>query len=341
MTNRTFFRKYLDSALKQEDYAEIQALLQVGLAERGTQLSFRKIRFVGLRFANPTYFPFVILAVTARSIWLLTNDFMLKISSLHNMETETALRLSTIAADSHLLESALANFPQQLEITSYPQLDDFLATVHESSYPQLILISQTRCDQYNRSTINQLLDRCPLARFLVVLGPLCAAERRTRNQWPVAWMVPEWAFLQRLQREIEVLSDQRPALPVTASLEEVARFDFESSAPQKHLGEAAIIFSPDAIWAKTMALIKDQSDSSIVCHNPHNLTKTLTDHPELPLIFDLDPLTSDLKVWLKSNRTLIAQRSSLAFCNWRSQRLIENSKAWGFQDCCCKLAPPL
>ncbi|TWT61888.1 hypothetical protein [Rubinisphaera italica] len=265
---------------------------------------------------------------------------MLKISSLHNMETETALRLSTIAADSHLLESALAHFPQQLEITSYPQLDDFLATIHESGYPQLILISQTRCDQYNRSTINQLLDRCPLARFLVVLGPLCAAERRTRNQWPVAWMVPEWAYFQRLQREIEVLSDQRPALPLTASLEEVARFDFESIAPQKHSGKAAIIFSPDAIWAKTRALIEDQSDSSIVCHNPHELTKVFIDYPDLPLIFDMDPLTSDLKTWLESNRTLIEQRSALAYCNWPTQCLFDNSKAWGFQDCRCKLAPP-
>ncbi len=265
---------------------------------------------------------------------------MLKISSLHTLETETTFRLSTIAADPHLPESLRLYFPQQLEITAYILIDDFLAKVPESISPQLILISQTRCDQYNRSTINQLLDRCPLARFLVVLGPLCAAERRTRQQWPVAWMVPEWAFLQRLQREIEVLSNYRPALPLTATLEEVARFDLESTTTKKYLREAAIIFSPDAIWAKTLALIEDQSDSSIVCHNPHNLMKALTDHPDLPLIFDLDPLTSELKTWLETNRTLIEQRSSLAYCNWPTPPLMENSKAWGFKECRCKLAPP-
>ena len=92
--------------------------------------------------------------------------------------------------------------------------------------PDLILVLQHSPDEYTNIEVEELLGKFPVARCVCCYGVWCVSMGRNRSAWPPACIVPQADFDVRLSREHEVLSGSRPALPVTAGLDELFGFMF-------------------------------------------------------------------------------------------------------------------
>lgn len=103
---------------------------------------------------------------------------------------------------------------------------DIPAALECGSTPNLAIVLQHWPDEYPFSEVRGLLAAFPLARLMVVQGPWCLSEGRTRQHWPPATRVSCEEALPRLERELEVLAGTRPPLPWTAGRDEIFAFDY-------------------------------------------------------------------------------------------------------------------
>ena len=90
----------------------------------------------------------------------------------------------------------------------------------ESWSPDFVVVWQGFPDEYPRSQAEQLIGRIPLARWVVVFGPLCESIGRTEQLWPVAWSVPLRHAETRIQSELRQLQHGAALLPATMSRDE-------------------------------------------------------------------------------------------------------------------------
>jgi len=212
----------------------------------------------------------------------------------------------------------------------------------ETARPHLIVIFQKHCDEYAFDAADTLARQFPLTRFLVVLGPLCESERRTRACWPFAWQVPDWKFPLRFESELDVLRGSTAALPSTASLEEVARYELKAnSKASSKANHDLLLFSPDAVWAETLRLQLGATGNFVSCGDVTALTKFVEEHPEATVLIDLDPLTPELEKWLGENIDVLGNRHCIGFTNWPGGKSMGATKRWPFAQIHCKLTPGL
>ncbi|WP_437223946.1 hypothetical protein SH661x_003421 [Planctomicrobium sp. SH661] len=99
------------------------------------------------------------------------------------------------------------------------------AALNSGFSAEITLVLQHWSDEFMPDEIQKLLEASPLSRFIVVQGPWCASDRRTRQFWPAAVCVPIERGLARLAQELEVLAGKRLPLPWTAALDEIFAFD--------------------------------------------------------------------------------------------------------------------
>jgi hypothetical protein len=92
-------------------------------------------------------------------------------------------------------------------------------------FANLVLVCQHWPDEFSEPDVRRLLTRHPLARIVCCYSPWCESDGRTRTTWPLAVRVPIRCAVERIDRELEVLGDKRAPLPLTASRDEIFRFD--------------------------------------------------------------------------------------------------------------------
>ncbi len=192
----------------------------------------------------------------------------------------------------------------RLDIHRYRELDLFLKVSFPGQEPELILLFQGFSDQFSPSEIDQLFEKYPLSRILVAYGPYCESDGRTRHLWPQTVRVPLWRLPQRIEREIEVLTGNSPALPLTATREETIHFEYKPltdySQGASHSSEV-IIFSPDAIWAEMVftALASVNQSPCFIMHTLGEMRGHLHGDSDYcgQIIFDIDPFNQTIKGW--------------------------------------------
>lgn len=270
--------------------------------------------------------------------------------------------------ETRLIRTAIIG-PDTERIAGHPQLEtqDFrcLQTLFEDNQleaePELIVIYQNFSDQFCPAEIDQLFKRYPLSLCLCVYGPLCESDGRTRNLWPQSLRVPHWKLHQRIEREIEVLAGNSPALPITATREETFRFEFQSpsAGPSLHPMQA-VVFSPDAIWTEmiTEALATERQ---VKCRQIHSMGEmevflALESSFDGLIILDTDPLSQAMKQWLKQWQQKISCDNILKFpaspespspgsqilavSNWVTSYRKEELRELGVNHYVCKLNLP-
>ncbi len=192
----------------------------------------------------------------------------------------------------------------RLNIHKYGDLGLFLKESFSDREPELIVLFQGFSDQYSPSEIDQLFEKHPLSRILVAYGPCCESDGRTRHLWPQTVRVPLWRLPQRIEREVDVLTGNSPALPVTATREETIHFEngpfanFPSGAA--HSSEV-IIFSPDTIWAEMISSVLASANYPS-CRTMRTLGEIGSTWQEdsddcRQIIFDIDPFNQTIKGW--------------------------------------------
>lgn len=242
----------------------------------------------------------------------------------------------------------------RLDIHRYGELDLFLKESFSGQEPELIVLFQGFSDQYSPSEIDQLFEKHPLSRVLVAYGPYCESDGRTRHLWPQTVRVPLWRLPQRIKREIEVLTGNSPALPLTATREETVHFEYEpithDSQAVAHSSEV-IIFSPDAIWAEMVssAMASINQPQCSVIQSLGEIGCRLRGDSNFcgQIIFDIDPFNSTIKGWFfahlidsGNNYTEVSVQNQPLLPGSVSPRNIENTLPKQSPDSCKSLIRP-
>ncbi len=91
----------------------------------------------------------------------------------------------------------------------------------EPWFPDLVVVCQHWPDEYSERDVRGLFEASPLARVLCCYGPWCASDGRRRDIWPPVVRVPVRQVSRRIAGELAVWAGTRPALPLTASRDEM------------------------------------------------------------------------------------------------------------------------
>ncbi len=118
------------------------------------------------------------------------------------------------------------------------------------------LVLHTVPGEHLSSDVVRLLTVAPLTRWLVVGGVWCESIGRTEDAWPSAFQVSLRLLGPRLQRELQVISGERPALMPTAGRDEAFEFN-ASPLPKPSRSSRVHVDSPDpamTTWIQELLL---------------------------------------------------------------------------------------
>ena len=152
------------------------------------------------------------------------------------------------------------------------------------------LVLHTVPGEHPSADVVRLLTVAPLTRWLVVGGVWCESIGRTEDAWPSAFQVPLRLLGPRLQRELQVIFGQRPALMPTAGRDEAFEFN-ASPLPKPGQSRRVLVLSPDAAmvaWIQELLVrhgieivnSKDEADVVVADLDPDR-------HPSLNLPTDV------------------------------------------------------
>ena len=100
----------------------------------------------------------------------------------------------------------------------------------QASRPNLVVVLQDWSGQYSESQINALISLVMPGRLLCVYGSWCESDgRNNADLWPHGVRVAARNAPERLERELRSISQNEPALPLTAGRDE--RFEHNHSLP--------------------------------------------------------------------------------------------------------------
>ncbi len=158
-------------------------------------------------------------------------------------------------AEARTLAEWLATALQPADQHHFSDLTSALReTSRTNSIPDLIVIVQSRPDEFSASEIASLFAFAPLARFVVAYGAWCESDGRNRHLWPLAVRVPLRSAAARIEREWRLLHEARglEPLPLSASREEVFAADHppltQTSSPQ-----TVLVVSPDPAYRRYLS----------------------------------------------------------------------------------------
>lgn len=192
---------------------------------------------------------------------------------------------STNRAEARPLADWISHALQPADSQRFADMNQALTTLTASAWiPDLIVVFQSRPDEYTGSEVGQFHQLAPLARWVVCCGAWCESEGRTRDLWPLALRVPLRSAAVRLQREWRLLcgEDLRP-LPMSASREECFVVDHPSwSAPIEPVD--VIVSSPDCEYRRYLLELVSTAGHRISTEQNRNDVSSAT-----VVAFDIDP----------------------------------------------------
>ncbi|MDB5389726.1 MAG: hypothetical protein JWM11_5372 [Planctomycetaceae bacterium] len=139
--------------------------------------------------------------------------------------------------------------------------DQLVVDLRDEDAPDLIVFVQTWSDEYHFSEVVTLPSIGPLTQLLCVYGPWCAADGRSRLDWPLALRIPLENFRVEIVQAIILASDScldvrglrsDSPIPWTAGRDEVftARYAFSvpdtaHKSPSRSLPARICVVTPD------------------------------------------------------------------------------------------------
>ncbi|MCA9018273.1 MAG: hypothetical protein KDA77_23325, partial [Planctomycetaceae bacterium] len=201
----------------------------------------------------------------------------------------------------------------------------------EARFPDLILLCQNWPDEFDPHTLNDLVSRFPVSRFICCYGVWSEADGRTRSNLPLSIRVPARCVITRLQLEWEIIRGDREAFPLTSGRDEM--FLIEASHHSLQLavqGEAPLIrvVSGDRayqIMLEEMIVSWGGRISQDMCDKGTNL-----------VIMDLDPWERVVHE-LETQTTVTAPM--IGVMGLAHPETIAVAKRWGIETLICKVAP--
>jgi hypothetical protein len=194
----------------------------------------------------------------------------------------------------------------------------------------LIAVLQRWPDQYAASDVHLLLKNAPLARLVVACGAWCDSDGRTRDLWPPASRIPAREAPRRFQRSLEIVRGHAAALPLTASRDEIWRFDrgFRPAIVLDAMG--VTVDTPDPVlfaWLRDLLSIAG-------CR----VERKISGETSL-LLWDVDPWSGNLPTLLRTqirDMPAVPLVALAGFCRADQLRLLRRA---GVTDIVSKLAP--
>lgn len=120
---------------------------------------------------------------------------------------------------------------RELELIARGWSVELFSSVEETDTtdsPAMVVALQDWSEQYSVASINRLIGNVmPQGRLLCVYGSWCESDGRNGDRWPHAVRVPARLAPERFQRELESISRNESALPLTAGRDE--RFEHNHS----------------------------------------------------------------------------------------------------------------
>ena len=101
------------------------------------------------------------------------------------------------------------------------------AAIHTGMQPDYLVVLQHWSDEYSPGDVRCMLEVFSMSRIIVIQGPWCASDRRTRQNWPTSLCIPIERAEERWKREKEVAAGIRQPLPWTAAMDEIFSFDHD------------------------------------------------------------------------------------------------------------------
>lgn len=197
--------------------------------------------------------------------------------------------------------------------------------------PTLIVCLQSWSDQYPSHEITALRRACPLARWIVVYGPWCDSDGRSRRVFEDAARIPVGEFPHRWELELNVTrgrTSSRRALPATAARDEIFLHSTQhtrTDSPVTTSLPVLAIVSPDRELRDMVSAIWQQSGGPIT---------TIPTEASV-ILCDLDPWEGHLCAELRVHTVPI-----LGWAGWPETIPPAEWRAAGIQEVLHKLASP-
>ena len=112
---------------------------------------------------------------------------------------------------------------------------DAIANVTDRNwFPDLVIVVQQWPDEFTAADVRRLFALLPLARWICCFGIWCESDGRNRTIWPLSVRISARTAEARIRRELDVLRGAQPALPLTASRDEIFTFDGSGKLHGRH-----------------------------------------------------------------------------------------------------------
>ena len=148
---------------------------------------------------------------------------------------EVLLLGDNYAAEWRPVKQTLQTYRTVLRIRQVGCVDEALDEAADGWSPDLGIVCQTWSDEFSPADVERLLGHFSTARWICGFGAWCESDGRNRQTWPIGLRTPLRCLPHRLSRELQVLTDAREPLPLTASRDEAFHFEWSPDVQTRSL----------------------------------------------------------------------------------------------------------
>lgn len=208
------------------------------------------------------------------------------------------------------------------------------AAVPPDRPPAIVVVCQSRPDEFTASDVYALIGLFPQARWVCCFGLWCESDGRNRDVWPVSVRVPARLARGRLLRERRALAGTTTPLPLTGGRDEAFEYDADSAtepAGTALVPPTACVLSPDR---ELRMRFEDDLRSG-----GRRIVASADDDPD-GILFDADPWNDDAAATLRRLRRRHCRAAILGLMNFARPEDVDGVKAAGADAVLAKLATP-
>jgi len=186
-------------------------------------------------------------------------------------------------------------------------------------FADLAIVCQNWPDEFTQQDVTQLLGLFPLARFICCFGMWCESDGRNRDIWPAAIRIPARNAQERIHRELAVLKGEETPLPLTASRNEIFKFDCDHSLPSG-TSRSVSVSSPDCEYRRCLEELLSVTGYKIV-----------PDKDRVPYIvlWDMDPWRENLAKEITSYCRQHENTAVIGLMSFATPEMVNAVKACG------------
>lgn len=213
--------------------------------------------------------------------------------------------------------------------------------------PDLVIVLQSRPQQFAPRDVAAWLAHWPLARWIVCEGLWCESDGRNGSCWPAALRVPAREAPTRIALELKVVDNTLPPLPWTASRDEcfefqLARLPDLPAPPGSGRSPHIAVRSPDRAYGRFLEDACRQAGCKLDRVAPE------------VIFWDLDPWTKSQQESLRACRASLSKSAPppsqespdarpprptvVGITSWETPQLRREARSAGVARLCSRLA---